>query len=120
MIPNTATGMSEKTLTEKTSNGSGKGKIEKAGPTPEGAQANRALDFNTHTATSTKVLEALSVDAEAGLTESDASKRIDEYGPNRLKPPRRPSPFSIFLRQIGNAMTLVLSKSSLATRGGVS
>jgi magnesium-transporting ATPase (P-type) len=110
MIPNTTTGMSEKTLTEKPSNG--KGKAEKAGPTPEGAQANRALDFNTHTATSTRVLEALKVEAEGGLTDSEASKRTEEYGPNRLKPPRRPSPFSIFLRQIGNAMTLVLSEWS--------
>jgi magnesium-transporting ATPase (P-type) len=110
MIPNTATGMSEKTLTEKPSNGNGK--AEKAGPTPEGAQANRALDFNTHTATSRKVLEALKVEGEGGLTDSEASKRTEEYGPNRLKPPRRPSPFSIFLRQVGNAMTLVLSKSN--------
>lgn len=101
--------MSEKTLTEKPSNGNGK--AEKAGPTPEGAQANRALDFNTHTATSQKVLEALKVDVDGGLTDSDAKKRVEEYGPNRLKPPRRPSPFSIFLRQVGNAMTLVLSES---------
>jgi len=101
--------MSDTTVTEKPSKGSGK--AEKGGPTPEGAQANRALDFNSHTATSRKVLEALHVDADGGLTDSDAKKRVEEYGPNRLKPPRRPSPFSIFLRQIGNAMTLVLSES---------
>jgi magnesium-transporting ATPase (P-type) len=90
-----------------------KGKTEKSGPTPEGAQANRALDFNSHTATSKKVLEALSVDADGGLTDAEAKKRTEEYGPNRLKPPRRPSAFSIFLRQVGNAMTLVLSKSQV-------
>lgn len=105
---------------EKPSNGNGDAKAEKAGPTPEGAQANRALDFNAHTATSQKVLEALSADPDGGLTDAVAKKRIEEYGPNRLKPPRRPSPFSIFLRQVGNAMTLVLSGSFLAkTRKGV-
>lgn len=95
---------------EKPSNGNGNANAEKAGPTPQGAQANRALDFNAHTATSQKVLEALSADPDGGLTDAVAKKRIEEFGPNRLKPPRRPSPFSIFLRQVGNAMTLVLSE----------
>lgn len=96
---------------EKASNGSGHG--EKAGvqrADTNGTQVDKALPFNAHTAGSSKVLEALSVDVDGGLTDADAAKRKETYGANRLKPPRRPSPWSIFLRQIGNAMTLVLSE----------
>jgi magnesium-transporting ATPase (P-type) len=89
------------------------GNSEKAGvqrADTNGTAVDKALPFNAHTAGSQKVLEALSVDAEGGLTDADASKRVETYGPNRLKPPRRPSPWSILLRQVGNAMTLVLSE----------
>lgn len=97
---------------EKVSNGSGH--AEKAGvqrADTNGTAVEKALPFNAHTAGSQKVLEALHANGENGLTDSDAAKRVETYGPNRLKPPRRPSPWAIFGRQIGNAMTLVLSKS---------
>lgn len=78
-----------------------------------GTAVDKSLPFNAHTASSSKVLEALNVDPLQGLTDADVAKRIEVYGPNRLKPPRRPSVWSILLRQIGNAMTIVLSESLL-------
>jgi magnesium-transporting ATPase (P-type) len=71
---------------------------------------SQALPFAAHTAESSKVLEALNADKANGLTEADVQKRLGVHGPNRLKPPRRPSVWSIILRQIGNAMTIVLSE----------
>jgi Na+-exporting ATPase len=72
---------------------------------------SQSLPFAPHTALSQKVLEALSSDADKGLSESEAAKRLEQYGPNRLKPPRRPSAWKILGRQFANAMCLVLSKS---------
>jgi magnesium-transporting ATPase (P-type) len=74
---------------------------------------SQALPFAPHTAASSKVLEALSSDADKGLSDQDAAKRLEQYGPNRLKPPKRPSVWKIIGRQFANAMCLVLSKSEL-------
>lgn len=71
---------------------------------------SQALPFAPHTAPSSKVLEALSADPEKGLTEDDAAKRLQTYGENRLKPPKRPSALKILGRQFGNAMSIVLSE----------
>ena len=72
---------------------------------------SQALPFAPHTAGSAKVVEALKADPKIGLSESDAARRLEVHGPNRLKPPKRPSVLKIIVRQTGNAMTLVLSKS---------
>jgi magnesium-transporting ATPase (P-type) len=76
---------------------------------------SQALPFAPHTALSSKVVEALHADPRIGLSESDAKRRIEVHGPNRLKPPKRPSVWGIMVRQIGNAMTLVLSESRRQT-----
>jgi Na+-exporting ATPase len=81
---------------------------------------DQALSFPAHTSSSSKVLEALNSDAAKGLSESDVTRRQGVYGPNRLKPPKKPSVWAIILRQIGNAMTLVLSKFSCRLRKNVS
>lgn len=69
------------------------------------------LDFPAHTAEPEKVLEALAVDPENGLSDDEVQKRIAEYGPNRIKPPPKASLGKIFFRQVANAMTVILSKS---------
>ncbi|WWC97573.1 potassium/sodium efflux P-type ATPase, fungal-type [Kwoniella sp. B9012] len=69
---------------------------------------SQSLPFKPHTAPSAKVLDALGANASKGLSESDVRKRLEQYGPNRLKPPKKPSIFNIVLRQIGNAMTVIL------------
>ncbi|WVQ82803.1 potassium/sodium efflux P-type ATPase, fungal-type [Cryptococcus sp. DSM 104549] len=67
-----------------------------------------SLPFKAHTALSSKVLDALSSHATKGLTEQEVATRLDKYGPNRLKPPKKPSVLKIIARQVGNAMTLIL------------
>jgi Na+-exporting ATPase len=81
---------------------------------------SQALPFAPHNTASSKVLEALSSDADHGLSEEDARKRLELYGPNRLKPPKRPSVMKIIVRQVGNAMTLVLSESGVGSPLGCS
>ena len=71
---------------------------------------SQSLPFRPHTATSSKVVDALHADPRIGLSEGDARRRLETYGLNRLKPPKRPSVAKIIVRQLGNAMSLVLSK----------
>ncbi|BEI94986.1 uncharacterized protein CcaverHIS019_0705670 [Cutaneotrichosporon cavernicola] len=67
-----------------------------------------ALPFPAHTAEAVKVLEALRVDPTEGLSTSEAAARLETYGPNRIKPPPKVNIFKIFLRQVANAMTVIL------------
>ncbi|ODN86846.1 potassium/sodium efflux P-type ATPase, fungal-type [Cryptococcus wingfieldii CBS 7118] len=76
-----------------------------------------SLPFKAHTALSEKVLEALGSNPTTGLKESEVPPKLDQYGLNRLKPPKKPSVFKIILRQIGNAMTLILI-AAMATSFG--
>jgi Na+-exporting ATPase len=71
---------------------------------------SQSLPFAPHTVKSSQVLDALNADVNIGLSESDVLQRQQTYGPNRLKPPQKPSVLKIVFRQIGNAMTLVLSE----------
>lgn len=71
---------------------------------------SQSLPFSAHTADSAKVVESLHADPNIGLSESDATRRFELHGPNRLKPPKRPSVGKIIVRQFGNAMSLVLSE----------
>lgn len=102
------------TNTPTTTNGNGGNneKVHRANTTDTSRTAvSQGLPFAPHTAPSTKVLEALTSDDRKGLSEDDAKKRVETYGLNRLKPPKRPSPAKIVARQFGNAMSLVLSES---------
>lgn len=89
-------------------NGSGEQNFQKTDT--RATAVSQALPFAPHTAPSSKVLEALSVDPEKGLSDQDAAKRLETYGENRLKPPQRPSVLKIIGRQFGNAMSIVLSE----------
>lgn len=71
---------------------------------------SQALPFAPYTAHPSKVLDALNVDDKKGLSEDEAKRRLEQYGLNRLKPPKKPSLFKIMLQQMANAMTLVLSE----------
>ncbi|TXT13135.1 hypothetical protein VHUM_01536 [Vanrija humicola] len=70
--------------------------------------AGKVLTFSPHTALPGKVLEALTVDQKVGLSDDEAARRLELYGPNRIKPPPKPSLIKICARQVANAMTLIL------------
>ena len=74
------------------------------------ASPSSLLSFPPHIAPSPKVVHELQSDASSGLTQAEAERRLEQYGPNRLRPPKRPSPLKIVVRQVGNAMSVVLSE----------
>lgn len=49
----------------------------------------------------------------AGLTEREAQKRIEKYGPNKLNEKKKVSPFMIFLAQFNDFITWVLIGATL-------
>jgi potassium/sodium efflux P-type ATPase len=55
-----------------------------------------------------QVVDELKTDIDDGLTASDAKSRLDKYGRNELGDASKVNPGKILLRQIANAMTLVL------------
>ncbi len=54
------------------------------------------------------VIEALRTSSCDGLSESEATKRFVEYGPNELVERGKPGPLRMFLRQFGDPMVLIL------------
>ncbi|TIA99512.1 hypothetical protein E3P96_02904 [Wallemia ichthyophaga] len=61
-----------------------------------------------HVRDSSDILHEHNVDPLLGLSFDRVDQLQKEFGPNRLKPPPKPSLLKIFGTQIGNAMTLVL------------
>ena len=61
-----------------------------------------------HTLSATDFLSRFGVDPTWGLTEGRAQEILLRDGPNRLRPPQKPSRLKIFLAQVLNAMTIVL------------
>ncbi|HEX2642161.1 MAG TPA: cation-translocating P-type ATPase [Thermoanaerobaculia bacterium] len=55
-----------------------------------------------------EALERLETDAERGLSESEAKRRLAARGPNELKAARRVSPWTILLAQLKNVLIAVL------------
>lgn len=60
------------------------------------------------------VLTSLNSSTE-GLTEEEAHKRLSQYGPNRLRPSKKRSSWSIFLSQFKNLLVYVLLVSAIIT-----
>lgn len=70
-----------------------------------------------HTLPYAEVLKALATDSETGLTTSEASRRLDQYGFNELEQSAGVQPLQIFFEQVFNAMTLVLLLALAASFG---
>ena len=76
-----------------------------------------------HTLPAGRVLSRFGVDPKWGLAVERAKEILLRDGPNRLKPPQKPSRMKIFLAQVLNAMTIVLIAAtgvSLATTDWIS
>ena len=50
-----------------------------------------------------------------GLSQAEVERRLERYGPNRLKPPRQRGPFVRFLLQFHNVLIYVLLAAALVT-----
>lgn len=55
-----------------------------------------------------EVLSSLSADENTGLTQQEAERRLEEYGPNRLEGAKKESLIKRFLNQMRDPMILVL------------
>ncbi|MBI2028028.1 MAG: calcium-translocating P-type ATPase, PMCA-type [Candidatus Levybacteria bacterium] len=53
------------------------------------------------------ILEKLNT-TESGLSNDEAEKRLKEYGLNQLKPPKKASLISLYLKQFKNTLTIIL------------
>lgn len=71
-------------------------------------QANKPLSQSAHCLKWSALADELGANTEDGLTSSDASQRLGEYGRNELGEAGGVNPGKILMRQIANAMTLVL------------
>ena len=65
-----------------------------------------------HSISSEEALSELK-SGENGLSSDDATSRLNEYGPNQLQSPSKPSPLRIFLEQFKDYMVLVLIFAAL-------
>ena len=67
-----------------------------------------------HTLDNDKVFQAVSSSTE-GLSSMNARHRLEEFGPNRLRPAKKKSPFARFLIQFHNVLIYVLLGSGIVT-----
>ena len=66
---------------------------------------NRVSDGATwHAMSQAEVVKRLVTNAEKGLTLSEASARLQKYGPNRLPEGRKRGPFTRFFAQFNNTL----------------
>ncbi|KAG8806458.1 hypothetical protein FRC17_004979, partial [Serendipita sp. 399] len=70
-----------------------------------------------HVRTSESILKELKVDALAGLSNERAAQLLAQNGPNQLKPPKKPSKLKLLVRQITNAMNVILVAAVLTSFG---
>jgi len=75
-------------------------------PGPEGAQRETA--GRTYYALPCEEVLSIFDTAPAGLSASQARERLEQYGPNELTPPKKISPWIIFLRQFQNLLIIIL------------
>ncbi|OQN97548.1 hypothetical protein B0A48_16702 [Cryoendolithus antarcticus] len=71
-------------------------------------QSNKPISRPAHALKWTDVLDELKADGDDGLTSADAAARLEEHGRNELGEGGGVNPGKILLRQVANAMTLIL------------
>jgi magnesium-transporting ATPase (P-type) len=75
----------------------------------EAARANPGSEAVVwHAVPADQVVGRLKTDAATGLDASEASRRLGEYGPNRLPEGKKRGPLVRFLAQLNNILVYVL------------
>ncbi|KAJ5692646.1 hypothetical protein N7462_002069 [Penicillium macrosclerotiorum] len=75
---------------------------------PKGVPVGSPLSQPAHTLTWEAVIKELSTELDEGLAPDEASRRLQRYGPNKLDEGEGVSVVKILVRQVANAMMLVL------------
>ena len=71
-------------------------------------QGNTELTKPTHALQIDDIVAQLESDVDSGLSKSEATSRHSQYGPNELDDGSGVQPIKILIRQVANAMMLVL------------
>lgn len=71
-------------------------------------QSNKPTSRPAHSLTCHQVIQELGINGDDGLTDAEAQKRLEEFGNNELDNGPGVSPTKIIIKQIANAMMLVL------------
>lgn len=71
-------------------------------------QANKPMSRPAHALTYDDVVKETSANANDGLTSAEAATRLEQYGRNELDDGPGVQPAKILIRQVANAMTLVM------------
>lgn len=71
-------------------------------------QSNRPLTKPAHALSRDELVQELECNIENGLTTADSKQRLEQYGPNELDEGPGVSAVKILIRQVANAMMLVL------------
>lgn len=84
-----------------------KEKVDRSDSNDTAATQRNVFPSPPHTLASEKLVQLLNTDPLKGLDESEVAKLQEQYGPNRIKPPRKPSFLKITGRQIVNGASRV-------------
>lgn len=68
-----------------------------------------------HTKSNDVIMQELATNQSAGLTSEEARKRLDRYGPNKLKGKPKKSLFALFFAQLKDALIYVLLGAAVVT-----
>ena len=80
-------------------------------------QANRPLTKPAHALSYEAVVSEIKANADDGLTEQEAQRRLDKFGPNELGSDDGVQLLKILARQVANAMTLVGLLDQVTAKG---
>lgn len=79
---------------------------------PDSGSGGSPLSQPAHTLTYEDVIKELTTELDDGLPPDEASRRLQQYGPNQLDEGEGVSLVKIFVRQVANAMMLVRNRCS--------
>lgn len=80
---------------------------------PDSGSGGSPLSQPAHTLPYEAVIKELSTALDEGLAPEEASRRLQQYGPNKLDEGEGVSVIKILVRQVANAMMLVRAHCSL-------
>ncbi len=80
----------------------------------ESKNLHTTVSENWHAQSAEIVQQALSTDI-SGLSQKEARSRLQQYGPNRLTPPKRRGPWLRFMMQFHNILLYVMMAAALIT-----
>ncbi|KAI9925364.1 hypothetical protein MW887_006292 [Aspergillus wentii] len=86
---------------------------EKHNIAPDTGSGGSPLHQPAHTLTFETVVKQLSTQIDDGLAPEEASRRLQQYGPNKLDEGEGVSVLKILVRQVANAMMLVKRPTKL-------